>query len=296
MEKDDWKLAREHFQRALTEIKFFTPEEQKTYQPSLQNSIDKCTFLLLKQQGEEMFASSNWTEAFALFQKAIQLGTKLDQQESTVLNSIQADAARAGLYSTINEGKTAFANKDWNEAIRKYANASKILMDNPGLLNQVDTDLNLQKLSRIMLQASIIRDQQEAGRHISEKNYSEAAKRLQQIIKVIDDSPLKKEKDFAEFRQKTIETLSDVENQKEISEKIAYLEQHYQSLFAQNYPVSSQDSLSSPVITFVKEDGDKLLFRMQCIENGRGKPFTLVMFYSYSKKTETWSFYSSKDM
>ena len=295
MEKDDWKQAREHFQRALTEIKFFTPEEQKTYQPSLQNSIDKCTFLLLKQQGEEMFASSNWTEAFTLFQKAIQLGTKLDQQESTVLNSIQADAARAGLYSTINEGKMAFANRDWNEAIRKYANASKILMDNPGLLNQVDTDLNLQKLSRIMLQASIIRDQQEADQYISDKNYGEAAKRLQQIIKAIDDSPLKREKEISDFRQKATETLTTVKNEKAISEKIDYLEQHYQSLFAQNYPVSSQESLSSPVITFVKDDGDKLLFRMQCLENGRGKPFTLVMFYSYTKATGTWSFFSNTD-
>ncbi len=295
MEKEEWQQAREHYQRALTEIKFFPPEEQKTYQLSLQNSIDRCTFLLLKQQGEEMFASSNWTEAFALFQKAIQLGTKLDQQESTVLNSIQADAARAGLYSTINEGKMAFANRDWNEAIRKYANASKILMDNPGLLNQVDTDLNLQKLSRIMLQASIIRDQQEADQYISEKNYSEAAKRLQQIIKTIDDSPLKREKEIADFRKKATETLTTVENEKEISEKIEYLEQHYQSLFAQNYPVSSQESLSSPVITFVKEDGDKLLFRMQCLENGRGKPFTLVMFYSYAKATGTWSFFSNTD-
>ena len=295
MEKEKWQQAREHFQQALTGIRSFPPEEQKTYQSSLQSNIDKCTFLLLKQQGEEMFAASNWTEAFDLFQKAIQLGTKLDQKESTALTSIQADAARAGLYSTINEGKTAFANGDWNEAIRKYANASKILMDNPGLLNKVDTDLNLQKLSRIMLQASIIRDQQEADQFISEKNYSEAVKQLQQIIKAIDNSPLKQEKEITEFRKKAIETLSSVEKEKEISEKIAYLEQHYQDLFAQNYPVSSQDSLSSPVITFVKKDGDKLLFRMQCIENGRGKPFTLVMFYSFSTTTGTWSFYSNAD-
>jgi len=295
MERQQWQQALDHFQKALNEVQAYPPEEKKAYLSSLQNLIDKCTFLLLKQQGEKMFASSNWTEAFSLFQKAIQLGAKLDQSESTALNSIQADAAKAGLYSTINEGKMSFANRDWNEAIRKYANASKILMDNPGLLSQAETDLSLKKLTRIMLQASIIRDQEQAEQSIEAKNYEEAAKLLQQVIDTIDESHLGKEKEIADFRKNAFELLAKVKIEQQVSEKIIYLEQNFQALFAQNYPVASQDSLSSPVITFVKEEKDKLLFRLQCTENGRGKPFTLVMFYSYDKKTEKWSFYSTAD-
>lgn len=295
MEKEKCQQALEHFQKAIAAVQSLPSEEKKTYLTPLQHQIDTCTFLLLKQQGEEKFASANWTEAFSLFQKAIQLGTKLDQSEATALNSIQADAARAGLYSTINEGKLSFANKNWDEAIRKYANASKILMDNPGLLSKSETDSNLKKLSRIMLQASIIRDQEQADQFIAAKNYEDAGKRLQQILITIDESSFENEKEIADFKKTARDLLSKIKIEQQLSEKIAYLEQNYQSLFAQNYPVASQDSLSSPVITFVKEEKGKMLFRMQCTENGRGKPFTLVMFYSFDKKAEKWSFYSTAD-
>jgi len=137
---------------------------------SLQPQLNRSTFQLLKQQGDELFASSDWTGAFTSFQEAISLGGKLDQSERSTLNSIQIDIVRAELYTTIKEGKAAFANNEWDEAIEKFARASKILMDNPGLLNQEDADRNLRKLSRIMLQASIIRDQQKVENLLQKKD------------------------------------------------------------------------------------------------------------------------------
>ena len=292
MTKKQWQQAIDHFNDALAQIRSLPPEEQRGFRASLHPQLNKCTFLLLKQQGDQQFASSDWTGAFTSFQQAISLGGKLDQSEETTLNSIQADIVRADLYTTIKNGKVAFAKNEWNEAIEKFARASKILMDNPGLLNQEDADRNLHKLSRIMLQASIIRDQRNAEKLIAEKRYREAEKDLQQIARYIDSSPLKAEKEFEEIRRKISKSIINTQNAQFISDKITYLEDHFQIIFAENYPAGLPESLSSPVITFVKQENDKLLFKMQCIESGRGKPMKLIMYYSFTKNTGAWAFHS----
>lgn len=295
MTNKEWQQAIEHFNDALVHIQPLPPEEQKEFTASLQPQLNRSTFQLLKQQGDELFASSDWTGAFTSFQEAISLGGKLDQTERSSLNSIQADIVRAELYTTIKEGKAAFAKNEWNEAIEKFARASKILMDNPGLLNQEDVDRNLRKLSRIMLQASIIRDQQKVEKLIAEKKYSEATKDLRQIGMYIDSSPLRAEKEFEEIRRKISETIETTQNAQAISDKISYLEDHFQAIFAENYPAAAPESLISPVITFFKEEDDKLVFKMQCTESGKGKPLNLIMYYSFTKTTGTWAFHSNSD-
>lgn len=295
MTKKEWQKAIDHFNDALVHLQPLPPEERKEFMASLQPQLNRSTFQLLKQQGDELFASSDWTGAFTSFQEAISLGGKLDQSERSTLNSIQIDIVRAELYTTIKEGKAAFANNEWDEAIEKFARASKILMDNPGLLNQEDADRNLRKLSRIMLQASIIRDQQKVEKLIAEKRYTEARKDLQQIAMYIDSSPLKSEKEFEAIRRKISATIDTTLKAQVISDKISYLEDHFQAIFAENYPAAPPESLISPVITFIKEEDDKLVFKMRCTENGKGKPLNLIMYYSFKKTTGTWAFHSNTD-
>ncbi|MBB5346902.1 hypothetical protein JWG42_04625 [Desulfoprunum benzoelyticum] len=292
MQKKLWQQAIDHFDNASTQIQPLPPDEQKDIRASLQPQLDKSTFLLLKQQGDTLFASADWTGAFTSFQQAINLGVKLDQAEEITLNAIQTDIVRADLYATIKAGKVAFAKNEWNAAIEQFARASKILMDNPQLLDQEDAARNLRKLSRIMLQASIIRDQQQVEKRIAEKQYREAIKILHQIAGYIDRSPLKAEKEFAEIRRKVGETLATTREAQVISDKKTYLEEHFRAFFAENYPAALPESLTSPVITFIKEEEDKLLFKMQCTESGRGKPMNLIMYYSFAKTTGAWGFHS----
>ena len=242
-----------------------------------------------------MFANSDWTGAFTLFQQAISLGSRLKQSETKTLGSLQGDVIRAELYTVINEGKEAFAEKQWDEAIKKYAKASKILMDNRDLLNRADTDMNRQKLARIMLQTSIIRDRQEADERIAEKRYSEAEKSLQRVVKAIDTSPLGKEREFRDVLDKARKTIADIQEKQYVAEKIGYLEENFRVLFSQNYPAAAPDTLSMPVITYLRQIEDQLLFKMQCTESGRGRPLQLVMYYTYSKNSNQWAFHSTTE-
>jgi ubiquitin-protein ligase len=292
---ENWQLARNKFEAALVEAKHLSPEEQRLLSARIQPQIDMSTFQSLKEQGDEKFANSDWTGAFSLFQQAISLGSRLKQTESQALDSLQGDAVRAELYTIINEGKESFAREQWDEAIEKYAKASKILMDNRALLNPADTDMNRKKLARIMLQTSIIRDRQEADKHLAESRYDEAEKILQRVVKAIGTSPLGKEKQFQTALNTARKTIADIREKQYIAEKISYLEENFQALFSQNYPAAAPETLSMPVITYIKQTGDQLLFKMQCTESGRGRPLNLVMYYSYSKSTDQWSFHSTTE-
>ncbi len=293
MAKKLWQPARQNFDQAMAEMKNLDADVQQRLSAEIRPQLDKCSFLLLKEQGDKLFANSDWTGAFSLFQKAIALGSNLEQSETQVLSSLQGDIIRAELYATINEGKAAFSSGQWDEAIKKYAKASKILMDNQGLLKQADLDQNRQKLARIMLQASIIRDRQEADRNIEGRNRREAEKRLELVIETIGKSPVGKEKEFQTTLTESRKTIVELKEKQHIADKVKYLEDNFQTLFSENYPVAGPDTLTSPVITYIKQIEDKLLFKLQCTETGRGRPFTLVMFYTYSELTKKWAFDSN---
>ncbi len=291
----NWQLARNKFEAALVEAKHLRPEEQRLLTARIQPQIDMSTFQSLKEQGDEKFANSDWTGAFTLFQQAISLGSRLKQTEPQTLDSLQGDAIRAELYTIINEGKESFAREQWDEAIEKYAKASKILMDNRALLNPADTDMNRQKLARIMLQTSIIRDRQEADKHLAVNRYDEAENSLQRVVKAIGTSPLGKEKQFQKALNTARKTIADIREKQYIAEKTRYLEENFQALFSQNYPAAAPETLSMPVMTYLKQTGDQLLFKMQCTESGRGRPLKLVMYYTYSKSTDQWAFHSTTE-
>lgn len=295
MNQKSWQQARKHFELALAEMKSLDAKNQQSLTAEIKPQLDKCVFLLLKQKGDELFAGSDWTGAFTHFQDAMALGAKLDQSETQELSSLQGDIIKAELYSTIDEGKTAFSGGQWDEAIKKYAKASKILMDNQGLLNPQDLEQNREKLTRIMLQASIIRDRQIVDRLVKEANWSEAEKNLLLLIEAITKSPAGKEKEFQEILAESNKKIKEFKDKLYIADKIKYLEDNFQTLFSENYPAAAPETLTSPVITFIKDAGDKLIFKLQCTEEGRGRPLKLVMFYSYSESTKNWAFHSNPE-
>jgi hypothetical protein len=45
-------------------------------------------------------------------------------------------------------------------------------------------------------------------------------------------------------------------------------------------------------VVFEKQDGELLLFRLQCVDVAHGRPLQLVMKYAYDQKTGSWRFYS----
>ena len=144
-----------------------------------------------------------------------------------------------------------------------------------------------------MLQASVIRDKQDAARFLKDKEYEEAVNKLQSVIDSISSSEFVHEEEFAAVIDDTENLIKQTETDILLTDKIIYLEDNFKELFTAHYTIASPESLVEPTVIFEKQDGQKLIFKLQCIEIGRGRPLKLVMKYAHDLNNGTWSFYGS---
>ena len=95
--------------------------------------------------------------------------------------------------------------------------------------------------------------------------------------------------------EETREAIKQAETEMLLADKIAYLKDNFKELFTTHYAGAGPDALVDPRVVFEKRLGNKLLFRLECLEMGRGRPLRLVMRYIHDLDNGTWSFYSGKD-
>jgi tetratricopeptide (TPR) repeat protein len=245
-----------------------------------------------KKAGDTYFAAGDWQRAADQYQKAIDYVKNIQNPPTAEIAMLHENKTKAEIYSAIKSGKEAFDNAQWDEAIRRYESAIKLLKENSDILSQVTSEENRQKLSRIMLQASIIRDKQDVARKLKEGKNKPATDKLQSIIDTISKSPFNREEEFQQIIKESHASILEAKNNQLISESTTYLIDNYKEIFSKNYSAAASESLSEPKATFVKKLGERLLFKLECNEKGQGKPLRLVMNYIYDPASKRWEFYS----
>jgi len=293
-EKKAWKEAIKSYTDALTYLKKLPAEVQQQYRPELQQNLEKSRFEELKNEADSLFAESDWQKATSFYQRVLTLGKTNDEISEETLTEISTNIERAKLYHAINSGNQAFSSGDWDNAILSYANAQSLLTENKDLLSTTKSDINIRKLKRIILQASIIKDRQTAKDFFENGNLQAAKISHEKLIHDINTSSFASDKEFLEMKTESSEFIQSLEHKIFLNGKQHYLESNFQTLFTTNYPAASPESLSQPVVTLVQESPEKILFKMQCTETGRGRPLALIMFYAFDKKSGTWGFSSGK--
>lgn len=293
VEKKQWEVAIEKLLKAQKVLVSLSEADRSQYSEQLQSLLQESQFAHLKAQGDQSFTGSDWLSAIATYNLALESS----QQNALPPESIEAirnNIKRAELYNTINKGNKAFASGFWDEAIEAYSTASRFLATNRNKSGENGSDINIKKLSRIILQASIIRDRQEIQGFFESNDFAEAKESHKQIIAAITESPFAKEQEFTKTVKESKKAIESLDEKIYELKKIEYLEENYQTLFTANYPAADRENLSNPVITRTNKSKSKskIVFKMQCTEKGSGRPLTLVMYYAYDKKTARWSLFS----
>ena len=259
---------------------------------SIEPLLFMTRFLRSKKAGDTYYVAGDWQNASEFYQKAADNVKNIQSPPATELAELNENKAKADLFSAIKSGKDAFNNAQWDEAISKYESAIRLLKENSEILKQVNSEENRQKISRIMLQASIIRDKQDVARKLKEGKNKLAIDRLQSIIDTITKSSFNREEEFQQAAKEAHLAIVEAKKNQLISEGIAYLVENYKDIILKNYSAAKNDSLSDPKATFVKKLDEKLLFKIECTDNGQGKPLRLIMNYIYDPATKQWKFYS----
>ncbi len=287
-----WVLATKELTGALEQLKKLSIPDKAGLIDEITSKLGKIEQATEKEKGDIAFSEGKWNKAAEQYRTALTVATQSIDPDQESIFELKQLVVKGDLYAIVSSGKSAFRQSRWDEAIENYDKAITLLEDNRELLKQANTEENRKKLARIMLQASVIRDKQDAARYLKENEFKEAITKLEAIINSISSSGFKGETEFETLRLEAVQSIQQAETDQLLSDKIAYLEDNFEELFIKHYSGSPAESLVDRTVVFEKQMGSRLLFRLQCVEVGRGRPLQLVMKYTHDLNNGEWSFYS----
>ncbi|MBU1986933.1 MAG: hypothetical protein KJ846_06870 [Proteobacteria bacterium] len=292
--RTEWDSAQKYFDKAL-DLARKNPQIPSTNISRIQSLTGQVEFNKLMASGDEYFSQENWTNALTAFEQAQKIEQKFSFSDAETLTSLQEIIVRTKVFNSLEQGKKAFADAQWDQAISLYEQAIQLLEENSELLRRDNPQQSQQKISRLMLHAAVIRDQQSVANHLKNKEFTQAISKLQAIIKTTSMSSFASEEEFQTIIKET--ELSIIQAQEDLlkSQHISYLTNNYQKLFTQNNPALNAENLSSPRVTFLKKIGHKMLYRIQCYEQGNSRPVLLQTSYIYDPATKQWRFFSNEN-
>lgn len=255
--------------------------------------MGQIEFNKLMVAGEENFSKGNWQNALTAFEQAQKIDQNFSFSNAKTVASLQEVLAKTKVFSALEQGKKAFADAQWDQAINQYETAIQLLEENSEVLRRDNPLQSQQKISRLMLHAAIIRDKQNVANHLKNKEFTQATDKLQAIIETINMSSFAKEQEFQTIIRETRLSINQAQEDILIGEQISYLTNNYQKLFTKNNPTLNAENLSQPRATFIKKTNNKLLFKLQCSEQGHGRPVILQTSYIYNPTTKQWRFFNN---
>ncbi len=293
--KQKWQEASLEIKKAKSLLEALPEEARQKYAVELSSALAKCNFEEFRKQGDDFFSKADWQNAISSYKSVLPSGVEGKIAPQEMIDAVRGNISRAELYATIDNGNKAFISGAWEEAIQEYNKAVALLNANQDIIKLADAQVTRKKIDRIILQTTIIRDRLAAkAQQDEQKNLSAARNFYRQIITNINNSNFANEAEFLETKKVTNETIQVLEKSIYQADKEQYLKDNFRNLFAVNYPTAIPESLNNPVISFVREAGGKMIFKMQCTESGRGRPLTLIMMYAYDKAANRWEFFSEK--
>ena len=289
----EWDSAKNHLDQAmdLAGLNPQTPEALIVRIKSLSGQIEVNR---LMASADGFFSQGDWQNALTAFEKALERGQSDPHTDPRTLATLQEAIIRSKVFNALEQGKKAFANAQWDQAIDHYELALQILEKNSEILRRDNPVESQQKIAKLMLHATVIRDQQSTANHLKNREFSQAIDTLQAIIETISMSSFANEEEFQTIIKEARFSSNQAREELLTTEQTSYLMNNYQKLFTQNNPALIPGNLSHPRVTFLKKIGNKRLYRIQCSEQGHNRPVLQQANYIYDPATGTWSFFQER--
>ncbi|MBU0908649.1 MAG: hypothetical protein KKA54_11565 [Proteobacteria bacterium] len=286
--RQKWDQAQGNYQEAMKILAGMKKDEQwEATRREIQTLMTEMAFSSAVEHGNQFFADKQWSQAADSYENALKMIDNQGGEPAPAVKKIQGqrDVARFNFY--YEAGLKDFSGGQWDAAIANLERGE-------GLLAAARAAGGAREISRTtikgkILSATINRGEGAVAAYLAEEKYSQAVKVLQASINAIDHNQLGSEKEFAAARKSAAERISKYRFLGDIQQKIAYLLSRYETIFKDFFPSAARSKLSEPQITFVRQEGTLLIFKMQCLEENRRQKFTLEMNYQYDGKSGQWS-------
>jgi ubiquitin-protein ligase len=283
-----WDQAQSNYQEALKILAVMQKDEQwEATRSEVQILMTEMAFSSAVEHGDQFFAEEQWSQAADSYENALKMIDNQGGELAREVKKIKGQRDVAGFNSFYEAGLKDFSEGKWDAAINNLDRSEGLLAAARAAGSA--REISQKTISRKILSATANRGEAAVAAYLAEEKYSQSAKVLKSIIGAIDRNPLGAEKEFAAARKSASERISRYQYLDDIQQKIAYLHSRYEMIFKDFFSSAARSKLSEPQITFVRQEGNLLIFKMQCLEENRRQKFTLEMNYQYDNKSGNWS-------
>ena len=294
MANSQWPKAIDSLGKALEIIKL-KPEIKAQEDTAVEDLLSEAKFHNFYDLGHKLLQEGKWSPALNNLNQALSIDRGKIPIPPASIEQLKKDIHAAQLYFEIESGKNASTQGLWDKALAHYNSAVQLMKSNRQGSNAISTEQHHSRLSRIMLNISVVRDRQQIVKYSEKKQFSQASAKLAAIIKYIKNSPFGQENEFKTILAESRQALVDTKLKLDILTAEQYLKENYKSLFIQNYPSSTPASLSKIKTTFIKKSKDELVFNLQCVDTSGGRALRLILDYSYNVRTKKWRPHSEQE-
>lgn len=257
-----------------------------------------------KEQIEELFSfeeivaeakrysnNGNLQQAIDKYKEALRFAAQQDLLVNTRNEKMQL--ATLQLKQLVSASRQAHADEDHRTAVERHNEVLDFLQKNKTLL--ADTAQQKDKTERLLLIDRIAILKQKATTAEQENDFSTALTHHNTIIDLImtaqfpTDAITVVRNALANSRQK----IADLTEKQRIDTKRQWLIDNYKDIFQTHYPSTTPSALHMPQATFIKYDGNTLVFNLNCLEKGTGSLIKLSIYYQYTPGTDRWSIYTN---
>jgi len=282
----DWEKAAEAYRKALS----LSSDIQSLGTISdITHRLTAATFRHDLDQSKKSFTQSQWEDTIRFLEQA---QSTIDANPTVVSEKERGDLHKllvnARLYLTLTRAREAYEGKNWEKAITEYQSSLYLLKNEPDSADGNVSD-SVEKIQRTLLLVQIA--QQQDNVLIAEGNDDSAGviAQSQKIQRLIRESKFADDPAVKAVKQKIDEKIATHQEILGRNDKIRWLEEHYESIFRNNYPTFRGSKLIQPKAVFRKKVGRKSVFTLTCVERSQGKSSKLELSYMYDPSTGNWS-------
>jgi tetratricopeptide (TPR) repeat protein len=256
--------------------------------------LTAATFRHELDQSRKAFTQSQWQETIQFLEHAQQTITNnpevVDAKERQDLHRLLINAQ---LYSILSTARLAYQDKDWERAIDEYQQALNLLVRESDKLQDAVGE-SMTKIEKTLMLVKVAQLQDKIL--LAEKNddLALAINQGKQAIRLIQASRFTSDDDVELILRRIGDKIEADEKQLSLNEKIAWLEENYESIFRTHYPTFQGSRLLQPTARFLKQEDRTFVFTLTCIERSRGSSSKLELDYMFDEKTGTWSIYHNR--
>ena len=243
-------------------------------------------------QSKKAFTQSQWRETIKYLEQAQQA---INVNPNVVTEKERQDLHRllvnSRLYLMLSNGREAYQQKNWGQAIEEYQNALNLLASEPDSAENMLGE-SLGKIEKTLLMVKIAQIQDLVLVAESKADTAAVLTHCKEIQRLIKSSNHQTDPAVKTVLQKINERIEKQQDLVAQNEKITWLEEHFEEIFRANYPTFKGSKLMQPKAVFMKKVGNKMIYTLTCLERSQGSSSKLELNYQLDTSTGKWSTYN----